>query len=85
MSESVGKQREEKVDNALSLSRKRKILKKKQTHQGQVLRGSLLDRRAQVGVEVDDVLEVEAELGRVLVEGVTEKVEEFLREREKKR
>ena len=43
---------------------------KTQTHQRQVLRGGLLDRGSQVGVEVYDVLEVEAELRRVLVEGV---------------
>jgi len=40
-------------------------------HQRQVLRGRLFDGRAEVGVEVDDVLEVEAELRRVLVEGIT--------------
>ena len=40
-------------------------------HQRQVLGGGLLDRGSQVGVEVDDVLEVKAELRRVLVEGVT--------------
>ena len=40
------------------------------THQRQVLRGGLFNRGSQVGVEVYDVLEVEAELRRVLVEGV---------------
>jgi hypothetical protein len=40
-------------------------------HQRQVLRGGLLDRGTEVRVEVDDILQVEAQLRRVLVEGVT--------------
>jgi len=79
----VGKEEEEEVREtrggrkrslARSLSRNKTKGEKLQDldpHQRQVLGGGLLDRGSQVGVEVDDVLEVKAELRRVLVEGVT--------------